>query len=626
MKLILAQIATALAQFDSSSSEATISVTVTSTDEYISAGSNTTLTCSWALPSDGAADYTVDDFTLYWKLDADKMSPQTLISYRGGDNTITYKNKYNDNVEFTGDFDGQSALLHLSDIQIDHDNYKYACEIHWGQVYGESETSLTVYKNADAIELVNITSILEGRDSLVGNDTVEAAESFDVASCTVRGIYPEPTTVTFLVNDEEVVVAADGVESNGDKTFDASATLNLAAKGQYNGAEISCVSVAAPTAASITNDDEDSFDLEVFYYTDDATLVVTGGNEKMGDGEYAVIEGQSYSVRCVANGNPAPVVEIRNADGVTITEDEDIVATRGDLFEITCQASNAETNSSFTLGDEIVDVAQIDVYYIDDPTTGGDTVGEYDEEYTNSCSALGNPAPRIQWTRASSTTVISHNQLNLGKLTYSSAGEYLCTADNAAGSTSKSFQLEVDGPCVVRTEDPVAGQAGEGLHAALNIVCLVDGPDNDACKVDWKVSEELTAVFATADISPNSGGSTLSFANLVKLSAPTTFTCEATNSRGTQFANAVVNEEHEPACCQPSRQASLGTGAIVGIVIAIPAILIILGAAVFFCRKQQQDKDDTCVEEGDDAADAEKQPLQASEPDREGGDAGDDAV
>jgi hypothetical protein len=33
------------------------------------------------------------------------------------------------------------------------------------------------------------------------------------------------------------------------------------------------------------------------------------------------------------------------------------------------------------------------------------------------------------------------------------------------------------------------------------------------------------------------------------------------------------------------------SGAIVGIVIAIPAILIILGAAVFFCRKQQQDKE-----------------------------------
>lgn len=628
MKLFVASVGAALAQIDSSSANTMVTVDVVGLHDYIEAGTSTNLTCSWTLPVDADAEFNENDFQLFWKLDINENNHKSLLSWRAGDDeATTYKTNYAKGLIFEQNFDGQSANLFIPDVDIQHDGLSYSCEVHWGGTYGENNVDLTVYQNAEAVELLSITESLEGRDQLIGNETMAAPESYDVAECTVRSIYPEPATVTFQLNGVEHPVDASEVTPNADGTFDATATLSLAPEGQFDGAQVSCISVAAPTAETIENDEESTFPVEVFYYTDEVSIEVNGAATAITDEDYYVIEGHSYQVSCQANGNPAPLVKIARIDGTEISSADDIVAVRNDKVQLTCEASNdSPANETYTLGQAVSDVATIDVYYIDSPVAGADDQATYDTEYKKTCSASGNPAPKIQWTRAGSSSVISEKELVLGKVTYSDEAEYTCTATNTAGSQFDSFFLTVDGPCVVRTEEPIAGTSGEGEHASLSIKCVVDGPRENACKITWTGPIGLEDVFATSKQLEKPDGSVLSFSNLVKLNEPTEFTCSASNSYGKTSATAQVDEENEPACCQPNRQASLGTGAIVGIVIAIPAILIILGAAVFFCRKQQQDKDDTCVEEGDDAADAEKQPLQASEPDGEGGDAGDDAV
>lgn len=631
MKLFVASAGAALAQIDSSSANTMVTVDVVGSHDYIEAGTNTSLTCSWTLPVDADAEFNENDFQLFWKLDINENNHKSLLSWRAGDEeATTYKTNYAKGLIFEQNFEGQSANLFIPDVGIQHDGLRYSCEVHWGGTYGENNVDLTVYQNAEAVELLSITESLEGRDQALeigSNETIAAPESYDVAECTVRSIYPEPATVTFKLNGVEHPVDASEVTPNADGTFDATATLSLAPEGQFDGAQISCISVAAPTAETIETDEESTFPVEVFYYTDEVSIEVNGAATAITDEDYYVIEGHSYQVSCQANGNPAPLVTIARKDGTEISSADDIVAVRNDKVELVCHASNdSPANETYTLGGAITDKAIIDVYYIDSPVAGADDQATYDTEYKKTCSASGNPAPKIQWTRDGSSSVISERELVLGKVTYSDEAQYTCTATNTAGSQSDSFDLTVDGPCVVRTEEPIAGTSGEGEHASLSIKCVVDGPRENACKITWTGPIGLEDVFATSKQLEKPDGSVLSFSNLVKLNEPTEFTCSASNSYGVSSATAQVDEENEPACCQPNRQASLGTGAIVGIVIAIPAILIILGAAVFFCRKQQQDKDDTCVEEGDDAADAEKQPLQASEPDGEGGDAGDDAV
>ena len=119
-------------------------------------------------------------------------------------------------------------------------------------------------ENAEVVELVSITDSLEGRDQAFGNETIAAPESYDVAECTVRSVYPEPAQVTFQLNGVEYPVDASEVTPNADGTFDASATLTLAPEGQFDGAEVSCISVAAPTAETIENDELSTFPVEVF--------------------------------------------------------------------------------------------------------------------------------------------------------------------------------------------------------------------------------------------------------------------------------------------------------------------------------------------------------------------------
>lgn len=122
-------------------------------------------------------------------------------------------------------------------------------------------------ENAEAVELLSITESLEGRDQVLeigSNETIAAPESYDVAECTVRSIYPEPATVTFKLNGVEHPVDASEVTPNADGTFDATATLSLAPEGQFDGAQISCISVAAPTAETIETDEESTFPVEVF--------------------------------------------------------------------------------------------------------------------------------------------------------------------------------------------------------------------------------------------------------------------------------------------------------------------------------------------------------------------------
>jgi hypothetical protein len=213
-------------------------------------------------------------------------------------------------------------------------------------------------------------------------------------------------------------------------------------------------------------------------------------------------------------------------------------------------------------------------------------------------------------------------------LTYADAGEYRCTATNKAGSESDSFELTVDGPCLVEIKSISVGSSqesdSENGQASLRLTCSVQ-PQNNKCQIEWE-SEAEGFINTEGEISydEDKGVSSLFFAGFEQFAEPTKFTCKATNDRGTETDEVMIDETREPACCQTAGTAALGTGAIVGIVIAIPAILIIIGAAVFFCRKRNDDKNE-CVDEGDDATEPEKEPLQADH-DGEGGNAEDDAV
>lgn len=611
-----------------------IDVTLTASDSHVRQGEGVILTCQWSLNAE-YEDYDDESFKMYWKqevLSADgAKTPHSVAAYDGinAKTTIYFGHTLVDRVTADLDFDGRYATLNVTDLDIADDNTGIFCEIHWNKRFEQANAEINVYVDAEEVDLDELDSEIEGRAFDDNGTTIEPMET-NVARCTVRGIYPMPQNVMFVVGDEEmdVPVEEDDITSNDDGTFDVEAELVLAPLGKYNDDEVSCFSIAAPDADRIENNGSDSFVLEVFYYTETVTLTIEGATE-MTDDQYSVIENQRYTVSCTADGHPAPTITITNHEGQEMANPSEANGLRSaSVQHISCNAENSDAN--FTLGDAKTDNIQLDVFYIDDVEVGEDASGEYGEQFTKQCNVNGNPEPKISWTKGDDIVIDTDGQLDLGSLQYRDAGEYTCTATNAAGSDTDAFVLGVNGPCIVNINEAKAGQSqlSDPEHegdASLKLVCSVEGNN---CQTEWtSTAENFISQGKISTVESDDGTkveNSIFFESFEKFTQPTTFTCKATNDRGEKYDEVKIDEKQPPACCQTANAAGLGTGAIVGIVIAIPAILIIIGAAVFFCRKRSADKNDI-VDEGDDVTEPEKEPLQADH-DGEGGNAEDDAV
>lgn len=630
--LQLALIAATYAQTDSP-----IDVTLSASDSHVKQGDGVILTCQWSLDED-YDDYSDDNFQMYWK---EKVTTadggdrtETIARYDGtsGKTTLYYGHTLTDRATADLDFDGRYANLNITDLQIADDDTEVYCEIHWNKRFEEAGESINVYVDADEVDLDVLDNEIEGR-AYNDNGTIIPPTETIVGRCTVSGVYPLPENVMFIVGDEEMAVDVedDDVRANDDGTFDVEAELVLAPLGKYNQDEVSCFSIAAPEADRIENNETESFVLEVFYYTETVTLTIEGATE-MSDDQYSVIEHQKYTISCTADGHPAPTITITNHDGQEMANPAEANGVRTDSVQhISCNAGNSDAN--FTMGDQKTDNIELDVFYIDDVEVGEDESAEYGNTFTKHCNVDGNPPPKISWTKGDNDIVIeTDDQLDLGALQYKDAGEYTCTATNAAGSDSDEFELSVDGPCIVQINESKV-QAGQSQltdpehegDASLKLVCTVEGNN---CQTEWESDAEnfiSQGKIETVDLDDGTKvENTIFFESFEQFTEPTNFYCRASNDRGEKFDEIKIDDTRSPACCQTANAAGLGTGAIVGIVIAIPAILIIIGAAVFFCRKRSGDKNDI-VDEGDDVTEPEKEPLQADH-DGEGGNAEDDAV
>ena len=62
--------------------------------------------------------------------------------------------------------------------------------------------------DASTVELVELEHELEGRERVDVNGTVFPVEEAEVANCNIFNVYPEPSSVTFTVGDEQIEVEA----------------------------------------------------------------------------------------------------------------------------------------------------------------------------------------------------------------------------------------------------------------------------------------------------------------------------------------------------------------------------------------------------------------------------------
>jgi len=245
----------------------------------------------------------------------------------------------------------------------------------------------------------------------------------------------------------------------------------------------------------------------------------------------------------------------------------------------------------------------LDVYYLDEPITDIADQYTYGDEVTINCKAEGNPAPQFSWTK-DDQSIAGGSSHTFNGIQYSDAGSYTCTAKNAAKELTSSDDITVDGECLVTIVQKEATASQTPNAAALMLACEVQGP---GCAITWSSEDEPELVAQGNTITEEGEGLTntnkLFFEAIDKRTNPVNFICSGANHHGENTDTVKIDENDDPVCCANvdagnlgTAEASLGTGAIVGIVIAIPAILIIVGAVVFFCRNKHSSSEGTETE------------------------------
>jgi len=580
-------------------------------------GDSVTYTCTWNLDAE-YADYEIEDFQLFWKLNDDGVR-QSVARYQPGETPederkIFYHNtQVTDRIDLTAEFSEQSASLTITDLNLQDDDMLISCEVHWASRFGIDETPVNVYVDASAVELEAIETQLEGRERVDINGTVFPVEEADVANCNIFNVYPEPSSVTFTVGDEEIEVAATAEAAEEDGLFNIAAILTLMPSAEYDQKDVSCFSQASSMAPQVGPTNENAtYALDVTYYTTDVTLEISGANEN-GEGYY-INENEEYEVLCRANGNPAPVVTITGTDGVEIPTGSQAIAVRDESVQyILCTAENNDEESDFAAGEPVQAQKELDVYYLDEPITDIADQYTYGEEVTIICKAEGNPEPQFSWTK-DDQSLAGGSSHTFSRIQYSDAGSYTCTAKNAAKELTSSDDITVDGECLVTIVQKEATASQTPNAAALMLACEVQGP---GCAITWSSEDEPELVAQGNTITEEGEGLTntnkLFFEAIDKRTNPVNFICSGANHHGENTDTVKIDESDDPVCCANVDAGNLGTGAIVGIVIAIPAILIIVGAVVFFCRNKHSSSDDDMksdLEEGnDDGEPSEKAPL-----------------
>ncbi|XP_068685513.1 uncharacterized protein [Montipora foliosa] len=168
-------------------------------------------------------------------------------------------------------------------------------------------------------------------------------------------------------------------------------------------------------------------------------------------GNRTLTEGENLNLSCQASGHPLPFVSWIKVGSGQRTNSSNLELTniqRNQYGEYRCEASNpcnVDTNMA------TVDVQyQPEITHISAPQTvnRGNVV-------TLNCTADGNPAATVRWTRLSDNSDVN---MPLTISRKDDEGNYRCTASNSIGSVTRETSIVVNFPAIVPLVDSIIVQ------------------------------------------------------------------------------------------------------------------------------------------------------------------------
>nr|XP_039273822.1 hemicentin-2-like isoform X3 [Styela clava] len=454
------------------------------------------------------------------------------------------------------------------------DNYEYSDT--YGSEYGNSDSTDT---NSDGSE--SLPSDYMAQEAASNSTTVSSAPNITVF-CSVVNSFPEPV-VEFIVGkgtaDSETFAPTTNniVQDSTTKYFSGQAKLVIKPDKKYDGKKVSCrVTLPTQDEATVQWSPEESSPITVYHMNSKAELQVDKQNPS---------EGETVTLRCIADGNPQPELSLKPASGSEVSPGEFVFdsISRDDSGEYKCVATSPNpTDPTQTLENESESV-YINVQYLDVPNLNqaGPLTLDKGAALSLTCQAAGNPSPSFIWKK-NGKKVGDGSSFTIASVGYNDAATYACVASTGVTEpTEATVRVNVEGACTaVLTAPVISSSTVPGKHL-VRLACTITGQPR--CSVDIRSEDKLTATGTKTRV--NDTYATLQYDALPTLSESTQFFCYASNSVGAQNVSFTIGDSTS-ACCQAPKTGGLGTGAIVGIIILVLVVIVGIPVACYLVRKR----------------------------------------
>ncbi|XP_061734030.1 CD166 antigen homolog A isoform X2 [Nerophis ophidion] len=388
-----------------------------------------------------------------WKYDKGDRIPRLLLKKKINQSiSIDASDEYKDRINLAANL---SLLLTAAKLT---DQHLFTCMVL--QVDGIMEYPVQVVVNK-APEGVEISDKAE---------ELEFGKLTKLATCVARDANPA-AKIIWLKNNKSLSDDGKGISIQTSVEVDpvtslstTTSTLEYSANKEDTYAQFSCSSqhsVGKPMTSS-------PLTFNITYSTEHLILQVNA--------QEPLVEGDNVTLKCVADGNPAPssfnfhlkgnVVTVNNTDTYTLTD-----VSRDATGEYKCSLID---NPSMVASKEVT------VNYLDinlSPT--GSVVKKVGEALDVNFQINSSGASKVSWTK---DKVKLQKEPKFHKLTYSDSGHYECEVTMGALIKKLSFKLLVEGAPVIKQLSKHRGE--DGQHKVL--ICEAEGSPKPS--VSWSIN------------------------------------------------------------------------------------------------------------------------------------------
>ncbi|KAK1899606.1 CD166 antigen like A [Dissostichus eleginoides] len=491
------------------------------------------------IPCNNGAVNAEDVLITKWKYDkGEGLSGDLLVKRKDQNVSIMTTDEYKGRVSMAA----KSSLL-LSAAKLS-DQRTFTCMVVAGVDITEYPVNVVIQKTPEGLEISDKAEELE-----IGKLT-------KLAKCVAKDSNPA-AEITWLKNNTTLKADGKGISIQASVLVNdvtglstTSSVLEYSAQKEDTDAVFTCSTkntlaariVSSPVTFSIT------------YSTENLILQVTGQD--------SLVEGDSMTLKCVADGNPAPTafnfhlkgktVKVENADSYTITN-----VSRDTTGEYKCSLVDDPTMEA----SKAITVNYLDINLI----PSGNIVKSAGEALHPNLKIDSSGDTKVSWTK---DNVKLDKEPKFAKLTFADSGHYECDVTLGLLNQKASLELTVEGAPVITELTKKRGE--DGTHEEL--ICKAEGSPKPA--VSWSINGTLI------DESPFVNGKITQKIRVV----PTenlTVSCMVSNELGvaTKTINVSSTETDE------NDQTKL----VVGVVVALIVATLVLGLAyLVYVKKFKQ--------------------------------------